>query len=657
MSEDNLPTGTAQWLGRIAEDAGATAEAVSNVLEEFGVRAQPILPRARTVTATSIRIEGQKKTLRSEDRFLFEWSGLGPGLWALLSEGNSKGKSSILLLVRAALQGRFPGRIKKDIWSWIDSASVGFSIDDVQYEVRILKEVGETDEKQGKALLMRRDGTAEVALYSGSAGEGLTGAVADLFMEELGFERFHAYKSASGSVVEHGWPAMSAALFITGPSKAIFGENMEDGLPLRLIQMFIGLPWVSTYTALASALKRTKDVSDRKRRASTAEKSRIAARLKELTDLLAKKKGEAAKLPDRSGLRLDLDRLDGEVATAQAAVTGTRNSLEQLRTRAMNAAAVHTETRRLLQQAKDEAAAGYVFRKLRPVCCPACESGFQPGRFEAVEAEACGLCGSSEVHGDDDDAANLTAMETAAKDADAAWKSASAAMAKGEKSLTDAEAIREKALRLLKETERQLSKEDVSSQLALDIAVIEGRLEELQREGDDQETISDADLATQRILEAATDLTKRMMEDMQAAIMKDVEGETFKLAEKFGVANLETLSFKPHRMDIRQGGTDNTFGGLNVGENLRMRLAASLATLKVAQARGFGRHPGMLVLDSPAAPEMSAKDFSQLVRAVGEVVAEMPGVQVIVGAVKRPELDAVVDFSHRREAIGSAELF
>lgn len=92
-------------------------------------------------------------------------------------------------------------------------------------------------------------------------------------------------------------------------------------------------------------------------------------------------------------------------------------------------------------------------------------------------------------------------------------------------------------------------------------------------------------------------------------------------------------------------------------ERLRMRVAASLATMKVARDRGFGRHPGLLVLDSPAAGEMSTPDFTRLIGAVNDIVADIPGVQVIVGGIKRPELDGVVDFAHRREAVGVYTLF
>ena len=74
-----------------------------------------------------------------------------------------------------------------------------------------------------------------------------------LFLEELGFAKFQAFDAQRGEPTEYGWPAMSSAMFIEGPGQAIFGEQTVDALPLRLLQLFIGIPWISTYTAASAA--------------------------------------------------------------------------------------------------------------------------------------------------------------------------------------------------------------------------------------------------------------------------------------------------------------------------------------------------------------------------------------------------------------------
>ncbi len=658
MTEKPLPSTVSEWHAAIAAEANSTVEAVVNTLETLGIKPQPVLPRARTLNVNTIRIGGVKRVKESENRFSFDWAGLGNGLWALLSAGNSKGKTSVLLTVKAALQGHFPGRIKRDVWSWIDSVDIEFAVDNVPYVVSLQKQAGETDEKKASASLVRRSDGQDVCLYAGPAGGGLKGAMEDLFMDELGFERFHAYKSAQDLVVAHGWPAMSSALFISGPGDAIFGDHTEDGLPIRLIQMFIGLPWISTYTALSSALKREKSSNDKANASAASDKAKISARVAELRLQEKEKRDELAKLPDRGKLRSELASLDGLVVRAQLNVTLRRNELEVARVLAHETAAAHVEARRLQQQAKDEAAAGYVFRRLKPVCCPACESGFEPGRYEATGVKTCGLCGNTNIHEDDDEGADIVTIDAAVRDADAAKKVAEDAVRTAETALQRAEGARASYLDDLQSVEEALSVADRTDTVLREIAVIEGRLEELSAAViDEPETASERVDETLQVLKVAEKLTKRMMESLQAEIMSELETEVFGLTERFGVRNLEALSFKAHRMDLRQGGVDLTFSGLNPGENLRMRIATALATIKVAQSRGFGRHPGLLVLDSPAASEMSPEDFTELIGAVGTTVNEIAGVQVIVGAVARPELDSVIPSDRRRAALGTAELF
>lgn len=112
--KDGMTVG--EWHQAIAQKAKSTPEAIATALDNLNIRPKPVLPRVRTLNLVSVRMEGVKHEKEQQTPFTFDWSGLSGGLWALLSEGNSKGKSSTLAVVRAALQGRFPGKIKRDVW-------------------------------------------------------------------------------------------------------------------------------------------------------------------------------------------------------------------------------------------------------------------------------------------------------------------------------------------------------------------------------------------------------------------------------------------------------------------------------------------------------------------------------------------------------------
>lgn len=657
MTEKNTSMSINEWHAAIAKRAGSLPEKVASILEELKIRPRPVLPRARTLNLLSIQMTGKKCEKNQETPFSFEWSELSDGLWALLSEGNFKGKSSTLAVFRAAIQGRFPGKIKLDVWSWIANLKVRFKIDDTSYEIELQKQPTETDENKAEASLVRIIGGIELPLYTGLAGEGLRTAIEDVFMDELGFDHFHAYRSNKNTVVEHGWTALSSALFVTGPGPAIFGDHTEDGLPLRLIQMFIGLPWVSTYTAISTALKKAKSEYDKAQNDNLAGNFKVAERIESLQEEKKEKECELSQLSDRNHIRRELSSLDYKLSIEQEKVISLRNELNKAQTLVQETTVAHAEARQMLQQAKDEAAAGYVFRKLQPVCCPACETKLQPDRFSSHIIQACGLCGNESLQIDGHEAIDFNELEIAVNDSDTARKNAVEVLAKTKNIFLKADESRDATLEQLNKLGDVLSGSDDTDRILREIAGIDGQIEELNSMlvTSSQETPQENEII--RVLNSAEIITKKAMEGLQAEIMKEVEKELFDLAERFGVRNLEALSFKAHRMDLRQGGVDVTFSGLNSGENLRIRVAAALATLKVARSRGFGRHPGLLILDSPAASEMSADNFSALIGAVAATVNEIPGIQVIVGAIMRSELEPVVPQKRRKIAVGTETLF
>ncbi|POD93009.1 hypothetical protein [Pectobacterium odoriferum] len=657
MTEKNTSISINEWHAAITKRAGSEPEKVISILEELKIRPRPVLPRARTLNLLSIQMMGKKCEKNQETPFSFEWSGLSDGLWALLSEGNFKGKSSTLAVFRAAIQGRFPGKIKLDVWSWIANLKVQFKIDDTSYEIELQKQPTETDENKAKASLVRIIGSIALPLYTGLAGEGLRTALENVFMDELGFDHFHAYRSNKNTVVEHGWTALSSALFVTGPGPAIFGDHTEDGLPLRLIQMFIGLPWVSTYTAISTALKKAKSEYDKTQSDNLADNFKVSERINSLKEEKNKKEFELSQVPDRNYIRKELSSLDYKLSLEQEKVITLRNELNKAQTLVQDSTVAHAEARRMLQQTKDEAAAGYVFRKLQPVCCPACEAKLQPDRFSTHIIQACGLCGNESLQMDGHEVIDFNELEIAVNDSDTARKNAVEALAEAKNDFIKADESRDVTLEQLNKLGDILSGSDDTDRILLEIAGIDGRIEELNSMLVTASPEISQENEIIRVLNSAEIITKKAMEGLQAEIMKEVEKELFDLAERFGVRNLEALSFKAHRMDLRQGGVDVTFSGLNSGENLRIRVAAALATLKVARSRGFGRHPGLLILDSPAASEMSADNFSALIGAVAATVNEIPGIQVIVGAIMRSELEPVVPQERRKIAVGAETLF
>ncbi|MDM9627640.1 hypothetical protein QTL95_17190 [Rhizobium sp. S152] len=278
------------------------------------------------------------------------------------------------------------------------------------------------------------------------------------------------------------------------------------------------------------------------------------------------------------------------------------------------------------------------------------------GRFKAEAVETCGLCGNIDLPpvGEPDD--RLPALDEAAADA---IKQLALRDSEYMAAVRRSDQTKTALNNLMKATEdlhKELSAPDRSVELARDIAVVEALIKEHSAEPEDPRD----EAAYQKllaILKLATVVSKTLMDETQASTLQQVSDALLTNSEQLGVQNLEGMKLSINRLDVKQGGAEKmTFKDLAPGENLRVRVAAALAVLDVARRSGVGRHPGLLVLDSPGAQEMAA-EFADLIGSIGKAVEDQPELQVIIGAVDRTEFDTVVPANRRKQAFKEDKLF
>lgn len=658
-AEKHTPTHrtVAQWLAAIAEHTKTNVESVTKILERYGIEAQPTLPRARKVSIRSIVLEGVKVESDEDGPFRFEWTDLTPGIWAVMSDKNFRGKSSILNVLRAAIQGVFPGPIKPDVWAWLERVEVCFAIDTTLYRVLIEKPAGEAGSESASACLSRM--AAEwVDLYVGPLGDGLAFQTSALFMEELGFSKFHAFNKQNEAAHSHGWPAISSALFIGDPGKAIFGDLLVDALPLRLLQLFMGLPWVTTYTAAQTAVKQVEAGSKRRTIESNSAVAKLNTRIADLEAQAKDIRQRLAQRPDRSVLRRQLTDQDAQLVQLQSEVIKNRNRQASLNERIRSASGVLIDSRRALQQIEDEQAAGYLFRRLRPVCCPACEAGIDPHRYQDGHSDTCPLCGNEEHPDGDEPFDRVAELKADVADAEAGLAQLNQQATEYKTLVQTSERSISAIMSAIGATQEQLSSYGDDEQEKI-LTALSGRIDELKElAATHQEDAATGDEQNLPVLRAIEAITKQTFDELQRDILSDISTALTRLAKDFGVENVASMELDTAgRLHVRQGGSETYFGSLAPGEKLRVRVAAALAVVEVAKARGFGRHPGLLVLDSPAAQEMTVEDFAALLASVQATVAKTEDIQIIVGAIARPELTAIVPKTHALHAKGNQPLF
>ncbi|MHA6721144.1 hypothetical protein ACX40Y_17055 [Sphingomonas sp. RS6] len=648
------------WVKAIAEHCNLDIGDVRQVLLKYGIRAQTTPPRSKSLRFESIKFSGVRSESTPAGPFSLSWLDLDAGIYAVMSERNLRGKSSILNMLNAAIRGDFPGRIKSDIWKWLQALEVRFRIDSVLHRLELEKDAGEEKAAQARAYLSRsEDGHQWVTLYSGDAAEGLKAQTEQLMMEELDFPVIYAHNKNTGGHA-HGWPLISSAFYLSSSvePKALFGDLPVDGIPLRLLQLFIGLPWVSTYSAALTAQKQIEQgIANRPSQAGTA--TVLKTRLLEVEEQLAEAK--KARGPDnRSDLRLQLARLDETIAADRRQARDANTVMEADET-SLGAISESFETaRRRLKLLEEERSAGYSFRQLSPSCCPACEGQFEIATTKSSSDASCALCKNvlpaEDVEAGDDRIADAKHLVTELT------RSVEQAKTKQKRSEADALAKSER-LRLNMAEARRVQDQLSALPVDPDNRVIElgAQAKQLQELLSALQLPSAEDSEAQvdlQILRAASEISKASMTALQEDILGELTGAVMSLATKFGVSHLTSMHLdNGGKLKVRQGGADTFFTGLTMGEKLRIKIAIALAAVEVAQRRGHGRHPGLLIIDSPASEEVVSKDFEQMLDSVAAAARSIGGIQIIIGTIAREAVEAVVPDTHRLHAKGEAYLF
>ena len=102
-----------------------------------------------------IRVAGARAESDCDGPFDKTWANLGAGLFAVMSDRNLRGKSSILNLLYAVIRGEFRGRVKADVWKWLEIVDVTYEIDGILHRTELRKDVGEEDPAKAKARVSR----------------------------------------------------------------------------------------------------------------------------------------------------------------------------------------------------------------------------------------------------------------------------------------------------------------------------------------------------------------------------------------------------------------------------------------------------------------------------------------------------------------------
>ena len=617
---------TNDWLNAIANKAKLGISQVEELLVKHRIEAMPVASTPKHLLLKRIRFTGTKTLKGVKSPIDFEWKDLDSGVWAILSDENLRGKSTIIQIVRGCLKGNLSNTVQADVYKWLSLVELDFRIDEQEFRLRA---------KLGESLSGTLDRQFEFnrtrKVYSFDDESAFEAAMANFFMN-FDFDKFAIYRGQDekGTTVLYGWPSLCAAMFIGTNYETIIGElPPQSGVPVRLLQMFLGIPWVTTSAAASAALKeevRKQSAADQVQKDA---KELTQRRLDELADQLKTKEESLSKATQPKKLQNDLTNCSRSLQDASNRQIEIMRQLREANVSFEEAKSAADEDRRALRLHEEDSSAQTVFRALDPKSCPRCETTISPARKRQEQAtNCCAVCGGS-VHSDMDEAEIRQQLASN-------LKASKAAQAEAQKRLKDLNAALEEVKQAVKNLAdqhdnitRQLSRPTKFNELQSEVAMLRARIDELSKmmpKANDPSTDID-------FLKVVEDETKKRMKEHQDILLAKISNRIVDYARRFGMVLLESAKLSGGlQLQIVKSGTPSSYSRLTDGEKLRLKLATLAALIVVGEEENVGRYPGLLVIDSPGAQEVAYKDLEQIIAGLNDIAKEISHLQVIVGS-------------------------
>lgn len=592
----------------------------------------------------------------------FEWSWEPQlGVNGVGSGRNLRGKSTVLNVLMWALSGRC-ANFQVDIKAWLKHVEVDWLVGGERVRVKFDNDSGHPAgvvETVDKLSGMER--VRVIGAFDGE--EQFADLMGTVMMSRLRLEEIPMW--TGDREVRHKWPAYASAFTVRADMLDPVVGNVTV-LGTRMLQMFVGTDWGPALAATQTALNEVSaEQTAAEQRASAA--GEVMGQQRETAQAEVDRLSAAAKAPAGTP---SLQQLLAGVATA----TELARQVHELERKLMGVSSQVDTVRLQLRAAKarnhtqlEDALAVKFFHQMTPSVCPRCTSKVTAEQRSAeTEKHECSLC-SRELHfeavdttkaaaaagpvsGDlDAPVDDLEALEASLAEAEQAFDALSTHIAAKKDQLADAETLSATG-------RKQLAAAEERRQLELDLARAEGALAAL-RGSTDPELIASADPAVIAVLEAAKKVLSNWMNEGQHPLLEAISADIEKLAVGFGADSLSKVKLGGGgRLDVVKGGKQTTYTGLTAGEKLRVKIAAAVALIKHGYVAQIGRHPGFLVLDSPAAEEMPEEDLAILMAELVKV-AEQADMQIFVGTRNAGPLLDLLPEANRRVAVGEDYLW
>ncbi|MFC8442113.1 hypothetical protein ACFUJT_28600 [Streptomyces griseoincarnatus] len=669
--EDDAAGPVEAWLEEIAGASQQPVEVVREVLAEHGVRAHTALPRPHRILVTAVEFEGIRPAPdgwqqdAADIPFRFHWEP-GPGVWCLASTGkNEAGKSSVLEIILWCLRGR--AGLQRDVRSWLRRVRTEFLLDDEPLVV----EMTVTGGIPTGSVVSKQTGVELVSFDGMKAFEESMDA---FMLDRLGLEPLRTQQKPRGDVEalpvtgELSWPSYASGLYINRKGLGhLLGNESRNALPTRLLELFLGAPWAPTMVAASVAQKVVAAQLSAARQRAAADAQARRAQLGELTRQLETEQARLEALPEQGQAAADLSAAYRTLAAATATAGEAQRALAAARLRHDTLEEQRHSLAQAVQTAQEAALAQAFFHTLMPTVCPRCDTKVSKEQWAREREGHCSLCTSRlpeptdhdhDAHGDeetgtaDDLRQALAGVQQEAEEAAGLLAAAQAQALAAADAVTRAEAALQEALQDPGTSERRA--------VELAVARLEGAVAE--RTGRFADLDAAVDITPLEVANAVLKAAEKAAHARRTAalkqVLKDVEKDIVTMGRALGLEMLQRVELGTGAtLTVWKGGQQHTYGSLTEGEQLRLKIVTTTALLRHGIRSGVGRHPGLLIVDSPGAEEVDSKDLRLMVQDLVKLTDMAPGLQVIIATARGEDVASLIPEGQLRLAPSGARLW
>ncbi|MFJ9893543.1 hypothetical protein ACIQPR_09435 [Streptomyces sp. NPDC091280] len=634
-------------LQSVASTMGLTAEQVERSLAEANITLKSPAAADRRLRMLRLRAQGVK---HSGEPFSVE-QGFSSGVWAIVHPDNSAGKTSLLEFLVWPLRGE-PRDLPPDVRSWVRHLSLDLAV--AGRAIRIALDIDPDAHPVLTGRILAAD-TPEQLLAADDSGTGLRllgqasgtdevdRSIGSFFLDALRMGHTSLWQTGGGAdgggaPQVHGWASYFGACYLNpGGDEILLGDVNAVGLSARLMELFVDIPYSTVLTQLSVAGKRErKTLAQEKRRAEGDADARKTERVswqkqvEQLSRQIADLRDAASR--DVSPLLQAADQAAARLREAQGLLREAEQDLTET-----NTARVRAD--QALMDARETWQARRVLGRLNPVCCPRCEEPLDRVRHQQEREDAsCAVCTRQLPEVDEETAEVLLQdlelqLGSAREAEEAAGRQRDAVTG----TVTDALAEQRAAAAALQEALSTSQNHERLRQLELQAAGLEGRLAATGSVPEEPPVPVSA-----QVLAAVTEAVREAVDASAKLLFPAMNTQIVELATRFGVQNLDSVRLdRSGKVNAVKAGVKTSFKSLSRGDRLRMRIATVIALLRVGADRGVAAHPGLLLIDSVAAEEVTEVPARTLIAELQAIAKDLPDLQVVLTTAQPELVDAL----------------